>query len=474
MTHIGVGRGFRSPSASPSPDKRGPLSGHSRLQRVSIWFALLLALCLPARAFAHAAGMATESCGCHSGGKAPTVLLTPDLTNVSTGQMVSLTVSVSTTNGNAAGFFLEASTGKLSIVDTGTKLLGNGVTQNGSRTGTGSAITFKVGWTAPATPGGVDFQVWANSANGNKAQSGDGEGSGFYSMAFGCTGSKFYLDGDADGVGSASSGYTVACSLPASYSVKDGDCADNDPRIFPGNPEICDGRDNDCDGQVDEGLELATLCADADGDGHGVLGRATVIGCKDAAGFGLCDNDCNDSDPQVFPGAKESCNDKDDNCNKQIDENARLTCGVGWCARIAPDCSSACNPGPPMAELCNNYDDDCDGVSDNGTDLQLCGSMGLVCSAGSCVAGSGGSAGGASSTADAGFASNVGSAGNVAMRGNAGLSSSSGGSVQGPDEPEGSAGGCRFARRGGSTPWAAGAFLALSALLDRRRRRATS
>ncbi|HEX2671264.1 MAG TPA: choice-of-anchor V domain-containing protein, partial [Polyangiaceae bacterium] len=175
MTRLSLERGFR-----PS---------------VSIWFAPLFALCLPARALAHATGMATESCGCHSGGKAPTVLLTPDLTHVSTGQLVNLTVSVSTTNGNAGGFFLEASTGTLSIVDAGTKLLGNGVAQNATRTGTGSAITFKVGWTAPATPGGVDFHVWANSANGNHAQSGDGEGTGFYSLAFGCTGTQFYLDG---------------------------------------------------------------------------------------------------------------------------------------------------------------------------------------------------------------------------------------------------------------------------------------
>lgn len=432
--------------------------------RVSLLFASLFTLCLPAQAFAHAAGMATESCGCHSGGKTPTVLLTPDLTNVSTGQLVNLTVSVSTTNGNAAGFFLEASSGKLSIVDAGTKLLGNGVVQNASRTGTGSAITFKVGWTAPSAPGGVDFRVWANSANGNKAQNGDGEGSAFYSMAFGCTGTKFFLDGDADGVGSVSSGYTVACSLPPNYSVKDGDCEDNDPRSFPGNPEVCDGRDNNCDGKVDEGLELATFCTDADGDGHGVSGKATVTGCNDTKGFGLCDNDCNDSDPQVFPGAKESCNNKDDNCNGQVDENARPICGVGWCTRLAPDCTSVCTPGPPMAEVCNNYDDDCDGVNDNGTDLQLCGTPDLVCRSGVCVAGNGSSAGGSSSTANAG---NAGALGNVGSSGSAGKPSSPGSPAQTPD----GAGACGFARSGASTPLAAGALLALSALLGRRRAR---
>jgi hypothetical protein len=46
--------------------------------------------------------------------------------------------------------------------------------------------------------------------------------------------------------------------------IQGGDCDDADPARAPGRPEICDGRDNDCDGAVDEGAELA----DTDADGH--------------------------------------------------------------------------------------------------------------------------------------------------------------------------------------------------------------
>lgn len=352
----------------------------------------LLAVVLPARAFAHANGAATEGCsGCHFGGKTPTVLITPDLTSVSPGQLLNLTVSVSATNGNAAGFCLEANVGKLSIVDSGTKISGNGVTHTAPRTSSSGAITFKVGWTAPATPGGVEFSAWGNSVNNDRSSRGDAEGSAFYSLAFGCTGSKFFRDYDGDGVGAESSGYTVACSAPESYSANLGDCDDNDPKIFPGNRELCDGKDNNCDGQMDEGLPISSYCADADLDGHGVSGAATQNGCGVSKGFGLCDNDCNDDDPAVYPGAVELCNGKDDNCNDRFDEDARVICGVGWCAQYAQGCTSICTPGQPRVEECNDFDDDCDGVKDNGTDLELCGKAGLVCREGYCIgSGSGG------------------------------------------------------------------------------------
>lgn len=425
----------------------------------------LLITALPGRAFAHASGMAVENCSCHNGGGTPTVLLTPDLTEVRAGQLMNLTVSVSTTNGKTAGFFLEASAGTLSVVDSGTKLSGGGVVQNAARTGTGSAITFKVGWTAPATPGGVDFHVWANSANGNGAPSGDGEGAAFYSTVYGCTGQKFYRDADGDGVGSEASGYTMACTQPEHYSSQAGDCADDEARNFPGNLEICDGRDNNCDGQVDEGLDLVTRCQDADGDGHGVLGKATIVGCTGNPGFGLCDADCDDKDPAVYPGATEICNSRDDNCNQQVDENARPSCGVGWCRRYAPDCNSPCVPAEPLVEACNDYDDDCDGVKDNGTDLALCGQVGLVCRAGSCVAGSG----------DTGGVANPSQGGSTGAGGSASKpGSSSGAAGEGPALAPRQPPGCSAGRSNSPTPLAQGMLLALAAWHWRRRRRSSA
>jgi len=78
------------------------------------------------------------------------------------------------------------------------------------------------------------------------------------------------------------------------------DCNDNDPSIYPGAPEICgDGIDQNCDGVVDDGC---ILCIDHDGDGYGVGPYCDV-------------RDCNDDDPNIYPGAPEICGTKDMNCD---------------------------------------------------------------------------------------------------------------------------------------------------------------
>jgi hypothetical protein len=358
----------------------------ARRRHVALLF--VLAVGFSERAHAHAKGEAAEGCsGCHGGGQTPSVSITSNLTVINPGQQITLTISISQTNGPVAGFFIEDSAGVFSIVDSGTKLLGDGVTHTTPRTGSGGFTTFRVDWTAPQQPGGVDFRVWANSANGDGTPHGDGEGQAFFSTAFGCVGTKYYHDYDGDSFGAVASGYTMNCSLPQYYAAQVGDCNDNDATIYPGAPEICDGKDNNCNGQVDEGLPIQTYCTDADGDGHGVPGEGTAMGCKPPTGFGLCDGDCNDHDPTTYPGAPELCDGKDNNCNGQIDEGAREQCGLGWCARDAPGCTSSdCTPGQPRAEVCNDFDDDCDGVVDNGTNLQLCGKPGFACRAGVCVA----------------------------------------------------------------------------------------
>ena len=55
------------------------------------------------------------------------------------------------------------------------------------------------------------------------------------------------------------------------------DCNDQDPLVYEGAEEICDGLDNNCDGQVDEGV-LITYYADSDGDGFGNLNITTQSG----------------------------------------------------------------------------------------------------------------------------------------------------------------------------------------------------
>ncbi len=94
-------------------------------------------------------------------------------------------------------------------------------------------------------------------------------------------------DGDLDGVPDA------------------GDCAPTVTSVYPGAAEACNGVDDNCDGLVDEGY---------DGDRDGYL--RDDPGCA-ALGAPL---DCDDADDAVHPGATETCNDQDDDCDDAVDD----------------------------------------------------------------------------------------------------------------------------------------------------------
>ncbi len=140
------------------------------------------------------------------------------------------------------------------------------------------------------------------------------------------------------------------------------------------------------DGNV-VGRETGPNCMDGDGDGFG-----TGPGCQ-----GM---DCDDGNASVFPGAMETCDGLDNNCNRMVDEDLGQTmCGMGNCMRMVPNCvmgvPQMCTAGAMMPETCNGQDDDCDGVVDNGVGAMSCysgpaGTMGV----GTCRAGSRGCPGG--------------------------------------------------------------------------------
>jgi hypothetical protein len=247
-------------------------------------------------------------------------------------------------------------------------------------------------WVAPSTPGGVIFNVWGISSNGDGSPKGDGGSSTVLSFVYGCQGTTYYADHDEDGYGYTASAITD-CVPPPFYSSKSGDCDDNRPTVYPGAVELCDGLDNNCDGQIDENLSIAPQYLDADGDGHGSVNGESVMAKCPPPGYAPTHDDCDDTNPDVHPGATEICNYIDDNCDQRVDEGVREICGVGMCARLAYTCSEPimCQPGDPSPEACNGLDDDCNGEVDDGADI--CGA-GLVCTYGECLPGTSGAGGG--------------------------------------------------------------------------------
>jgi hypothetical protein len=98
------------------------------------------------------------------------------------------------------------------------------------------------------------------------------------------------------------------------------DCDDNNAAVYPAATEVCNGIDDNCDNQTDEGSNI--YYRDYDNDSYG--DAAITIGslCSSApAGYAANSTDCNDNNSAVYPGATEVCgNGIDENCNGQADD----------------------------------------------------------------------------------------------------------------------------------------------------------
>ncbi|HCH61741.1 MAG TPA: hypothetical protein DFR83_02975, partial [Deltaproteobacteria bacterium] len=97
------------------------------------------------------------------------------------------------------------------------------------------------------------------------------------------------------------------------------DCNDTDGTIHPEAMEVCNEKDDNCDGEIDEGV-LLTFYADADADRYGDPG-APVEACAAPDGTVADQTDCNDDDPEIHPDALDLCNRVDDDCDGEVDED---------------------------------------------------------------------------------------------------------------------------------------------------------
>ncbi|MEW5848466.1 MAG: MopE-related protein [Myxococcota bacterium] len=175
------------------------------------------------------------------------------------------------------------------------------------------------------------------------------------------------IDEGTTGYDDDSDGYCEGTSpLGCTDGSTPGDCDDANPRLHPGKVELlCDGVDQDCDGLDDD-------APDADDDGADVCDASTP-GDRDAR-----DADCDDADATAHPDALEiTCDSVDQNCNgsaddaPDADQDGHDICDAverGDLDGLPRDCADQdATVHPFAAETGDGRDEDCDGLTDEGT-----------------------------------------------------------------------------------------------------------
>jgi hypothetical protein len=188
---------------------------------------------------------------------------------------------------------------------------------------------------------------------------------------------EWYLDGDHDGHGHPDS-KVIQCSRPGlhyftiSELVTINDCFDLIPSMHPGASEVCDGMDNNCNGVVDEGVQLV-FARDQDGDGAGNL-NVTVLACSAPDGYVpfQLPGDCDDDHPGI---SVPQWYYKDNDHDGYGDPNDAIT---AFCSLLAPYGYSSnnfdCNDSDPQVHSPKTFywDDDHDGYGDPNNHITLC------------------------------------------------------------------------------------------------------
>ena len=193
---------------------------------------------------------------------------------------------------------------------------------------------------------------------------GDADGDGQPNPGDNCplTSNPMQQDLDEDGAGDACDG-----DIDGDGDPNDSDCAPGAPAIHAGAMEACNGVDDDCDAVTDEGFvdsdqDGTKDCLDDDDDQDGT---ADIF-------------DCLPLDPLAYPGALERCNDLDDSCDgvtdegfADVNENGVVDCLEGDDDGDGDPNGSDCAPNDALifhgqVEACDGADNNCDAMTDEG------------------------------------------------------------------------------------------------------------
>ncbi len=133
----------------------------------------------------------------------------------------------------------------------------------------------------------------------------------------------FFIDADGDGFGDSDIYISSCFEEVLGYVLDSTDCNDANNNIYTGAEEICNYLDDDCDGIADDNLTYILSFEDADSDAYGNI-AVDSLSCELPEGFVENNSDCDDANPDIYPGAPEILNGADDDCNGLTDEGLEM------------------------------------------------------------------------------------------------------------------------------------------------------